>query len=302
MCRLQPANPLGWLAARLLEPAPRGSNGIDFTASEAGTSALALIPVQLLPVADESKDAVRIQEREAQVRDLKARLTADASSVGSFSGPQAPFQISMQSPSALMRERVTQSPASDGAQSYNTLARDPALFRKLADAATSSLKRKDKRFMSEVFNRHAKPLRLSAKALATALHAIDPSSFAAHVSDADSAKNLKEVETRNKGHADFEEFCQAARRKAECADTSAASDVFLRFADVKGLTAEALVDALKEVSAPVLLSTEGCSPEQIFRRVDANTSGSVDLAESDPPLVHFSLSCSSLLFQVHACS
>jgi hypothetical protein len=205
--------------------------------------------------------------------------------------------VQEQSPSV-----ATRSPASDGAQSCNTLARDPALFRKLADAATSSLKRKDKRFMSEVFNRHAKPLGLSAKALATALHAIDPSSFAAHVSDADSAKKLKEVETRNKGHADFEELCQAAKRKAEGVDTSAASDVFLRFADVKGLTAEALVDALKEVSAPVLLSTEGCSPEQIFRRVDANTSGSVDLAESDPPLIHFSLSCSSLLFQVHACS
>ncbi len=41
----------------------------------------------------------------AEVRDLKARLTADASSVGSFSGPQAPFQISMQSPSALIREQ-----------------------------------------------------------------------------------------------------------------------------------------------------------------------------------------------------
>jgi hypothetical protein len=133
MCRLQPANPLGWLAARLLEPAPRGSNGIDFTASEAGTSALALMPVQLLPVADESKDAVRIQELEAQVRDLKARLTADASSVGSFSGPQAPFQISMQCPSALIRD-----------QDSERCSRSIAL----------SALRRDQAHMREVFERH----------------------------------------------------------------------------------------------------------------------------------------------------
>ncbi len=151
--------------------------------------------------------------------------------------------------------------------------------------------------MGEVFNRHAKPLGLSAKALTSALHAIDPSSFAAHVSDAASAKKLKEVETRNKGHADFEEFCQAANMScAEGADTCAARDVFLRFADVKGLSAQELVAALKEVDAPVLLSTEGCSPEQIFRRADANTSGSVDFAESDPRLVPVIFRCHAHLF------
>ena len=201
-----------------------------------------------------------------------------------------PSAFREESPSVVTREEspsvVTRSPAGDGVQSCNTLARDPALFRKLADASMSSLKRKDKRVMSEVFKRHAKLLGLSAETLVTALHAIDPSSFSAHVSDAASAKKLKEVETRNKGHADFEEFCQAAKMScAEGADTYAARDVFLRFADVKGLSAHALVDALKEVDAPVLLSSEGCSPEQIFRRADANASGSVDLAESDPPLV-----------------
>ena len=57
--------------------------------------------------------------------------------------------------------------------------------------------------------------------------------------------------------------------------------MFLRF--VQGLSAEALVDALKEVGAPILLSSEGCTPEQIFRRADVNMSGSVDFAESDSP-------------------
>ena len=216
-------------------------------------------------------------------------LLSDDSETSSFSQLESsqivspPSAVQKQSPSV-----ATRSPAGDGAQSCNTLARDPAPFHKLADAAISSLKRKDKRFMGEVFNRHAKPLGLSAKALVTALHAIDPSSFAAHVSDAASLKKLKEVDTSNKGHADFEELCQAANMScAEGNDTSAARDVFLRFADVKGLSAQELVAALKEVDAPVLLSTEGCSPEQIFRRADANTSGSVDLAESDPPLVHF---------------
>ena len=165
-------------------------------------------------------------------------------------------------------------------------ARDLALFHKLADAAVSSLRRKDKRFMGEVFDRHAKPVGLSAKALVSALHAIDPSSFSPHISDAASARKLKEVGTGNKGHADFEEFCLAAKIScAASADATPARDLFLRFADVKGLSAQALVDALREVNAPVLLSSEGCTPEQMFRRVDANKSGSVDLAESDPPLV-----------------
>ena len=171
-------------------------------------------------------------------------------------------------------------PDVSAARSSSVLARDLALLHKLVDAAASSLKRKDKRVMNEVFSRHAKPVGLSAQALVAALHAIDPSSFSAEMSDAAAAKKLKEFETGNKGHADFEEFCQAAQSScAECVDTSAARDVYLRFADVKGLSAQALVDALNEVDAPVLLSSEGCSPEQIFRRADVNTSGSVDLAE-----------------------
>ncbi len=202
-----------------------------------------------------------------------------------------PDSVSEPSPSA-----VAPAGTRSAVQSSGALARDPVLFHKLAEASISSLKRRDKLFMGEVFNRHAKPLGLSAQALVSALHAIDPSSFMAHVSDAASAKKLKEVETRNKGHADFEEFCQAAKMIcAEGAGTSAASDVFLRFADVKGLSAEALLDALKEVDAPVLLSTEGCSPEQIFRRADANASGSVDLAESDPPLVLVIFRCVMLV-------
>jgi hypothetical protein len=167
-------------------------------------------------------------------------------------------------------------------QSSGTMARYLAVFQKLSDAAIAGLKRKDKRSMDEVFCRHAKPLGLSAKALVSALHVINPSAFPAQVSDADAAKRLKEVDAENKGHANFEEFCQAAKIPFnQGAVTSPARDVFLRF--VQGLSAEALIDALKEVGAPILLSSEGCTPEQIFRRADVNMSGSVDFAESDSP-------------------
>jgi hypothetical protein len=145
-----------------------------------------------------------------------------------------------------------------------------------------SAARRDLAHMEAVFNRHAKPVGLSAKALVFALHAIDASSFSAEVSDADAKKLMKRVDINNKGHATFEELCQTANISCDEgaeASPSPARDEFLRFADVKVLSAPALMDALKEVDAPVLLSGEGCSPEQIFRRADADISGSVDLAE-----------------------
>jgi hypothetical protein len=142
-----------------------------------------------------------------------------------------------------------------------------------------SAARRDLAHMEAVFNRHAKPVGLSAQALVSALHAIDASSFSAEVSDADAKKLMKRVDIKNKGHATFEELCQTAKISCAEASSSPARDVFLRFADVKVLSAPALMDALKEVDAPVLLSGEGCSPEQIFRRADADISGSVDLAE-----------------------
>ena len=159
-----------------------------------------------------------------------------------------------------------------------------AHFQKLSDAAVSSLKRQNKKIMGDVYNRHAKPIGLSARALMTALHAFDPSSFPADVSDGDAANKLKELDISNKGHCNFKDFCAACKSSSDAdAATSPARDVFLRLADVKGLTAEALMDALKEVDAPVLSSSEGRSPEQIFRRADSNLSGSVGFAELDPP-------------------
>ena len=159
-----------------------------------------------------------------------------------------------------------------------------AHFQKLSDAAVSNLKRQNKTIMSDVYNRHAKPIGLSARALMTALHAFDPSSFPADVSDGDAVNKLKELDIGNKGHCNFKDFCAACKSPSDAdTATSPARDVFLRLADVKGLTAEALMDALKEVDAPVLSSSEGRSPEQIFRRADANLSGSVDFAELDPP-------------------
>jgi hypothetical protein len=138
--------------------------------------------------------------------------------------------------------------------------------------------RRDLAHMEAVFNRHAKPVGLSAKALVSALHAIDPSSFSAEVSDAAAKKLMKRVDINNKGHATFEELCRIAEISCdEGAEASPARAEFLRFADVKVLSVPALMDALKEVDAPVLLS--GCSQEQIFRKADVDISGSVDLAE-----------------------
>ena len=153
-------------------------------------------------------------------------------------------------------------------------------FRKLFDAAVSSLERENKEFMGAVFDRHAKPIGFSARALATALHAIDPSSFSSDVSNDDMNKILlREFDSSNKGHCNFDDFCKVCKSPHDEGEASAARAVFLRFADVKGLTSEALMDALKEVDAPVLSCSEGHSPEQIFRRADANLSGYIDLAE-----------------------
>ena len=275
-------------------------------APSSGTSALTQTSV---PSAAHS---LRIQDLEAQVRDLQARLAATGTN--SASNPPPPL-----------------SPPTAVAAPIN-----------YAKCIALSAARRDLAHMEAVFNRHAEPVGLSAKALVSALHAIDPSSFSAEVSDADAKKLMKRVDMNNKGHATFEELCQIAEiscdecdegaeaspdddgdgggdgdgdgdgggdgdgdgdgegdgegdngdndeEGAEASPARAPSDnakalesaraEFLRFADVKMLSAPALMDALKEVDAPVLLSGEGCSPEQIFRRVDADISDSVDLAE-----------------------
>jgi Ca2+-binding EF-hand superfamily protein len=167
-----------------------------------------------------------------------------------------------------------------------------AHFQKLSDAAVSSLKRQNKEFMSGVFIRHTKPIGFSARALVTALHAFDPSTFPAEVSDGDAAKKLKEFDSNNKKYCNFTDFCSVCKLPSDTeAEASPARDVFLRLADVKGLTAETLIDALKEADAPLMSSSEGRSPEQIFRRADSNLRGYVDFAEFDPasPPIPYSL-------------
>jgi hypothetical protein len=58
--------------------------------------------------------------------------------------------------------------------------------------------------------------------------------------------------------------------------------VFDRHADSKGeLSAPALMLALKEAGAPVL-TADGSSQDNIFRRADANLSGAVDFDECAP--------------------
>jgi len=160
-------------------------------------------------------------------------------------------------------------------------ASDSTLFLKLAQASLSRLKLKDELFMGEVFHRHARiPVGLSAKALASALHALHPSTFTAKISEDDAAKKLKEVDTKNKGCCIFEDFYEATKNCGhEVTKEAAARDVFQKFIDVKGMSAQQLVNALTEVKAPFLLCSERCSPEQIFRLADANASGSVDLIE-----------------------
>jgi hypothetical protein len=199
----------------------------------------------------------------------------------------------------------TLAPAGIAVPSSGASMRVSAPLQELSRAAIASLNRQNKQFMREVFDRHAEKLGFSAKALASSLHANDPTVFPAEVSDSDAAKKLKEVDTSNKGYANFEEFCQASKVSSDqVGGESPAEDLFKRFADVKGLSAKALMVALKEVDAPVLLSSEGSSPEQIFRRADANLSGWVELAELDPPFLPFifAMLCSSIWHQVHSCS
>jgi uncharacterized protein len=155
---------------------------------------------------------------------------------------------------------------------------DHAHFQKLVDAAVSSLRLKDKQFMGEVFNRHAKPIGLSAEAFMSALHAThQPTSLPLH-SDADAAKKLNQIfQTSHKKHINFKEFCEATKVFCDPGAKSSPAMVFKRFADVMGLSAKALMAALEEVGAPVLLSCEGSSQEQIFRHADANMGGYVNL-------------------------
>jgi ankyrin repeat protein len=189
-----------------------------------------------------------------------------------YSSPTAPRDPSPAPPALLV-------PIADDVQSSGASVSDHAHFQKLFDAAVSSLRLKDKQFMGEVFNRHAKPIGLSAKAFMLALHAIrQPTDVPLH-SDADASKKLKEIFfTSHKGHVNFKEFCEATKEFFDPASKSSPAMLFKRFADITGLSTKALIDALTEVDAPVLSSCEGSSPQQIFRRADANMSGSVDLA------------------------
>jgi hypothetical protein len=57
---------------------------------------------------------------------------------------------------------------------------------------------------------------------------------------------------------------------------------FQRHSDLQGdLSQSALMAALLEVDAPVLLSSEGASADILFRRADANARGAVDLNECE---------------------
>jgi hypothetical protein len=72
----------------------------------------------------------------------------------------------------------------------------------------------------------------------------------------------------------------AARR--DCARMQA---VFERHSDLAGgLSQSALMAALIEVDAPVLLSSEGASADLMFRRADASARGAVDLNECEMPI------------------
>ena len=67
----------------------------------------------------------------------------------------------------------------------------------------------------------------------------------------------------------------AARR-----DESHMKAVFERLKDAEGgLSKTSLMAALREVDAPVLATSEGNSEDDLFRRADSNSSGSVDLNE-----------------------
>lgn len=211
-------------------------------------------------------------------------IVSESSSTTTNLAPNIPQLLLEPSPPTLTPAGTRSTVPSAGASSQEL-----ALLRKLSDAAILSLKRKDADYMSEVFDRHAKPHGLSTKALASALHTINPSAFPAQIPESNAARMLKEADTSNKGYFNFEEFCQTAKiSSVESAGSSTTIDVFHRFADIRGLSADALMDALKEVDAPVLLSIEGCSrskaKKKIFRQSDTKIRGLVDFSELVQPL------------------
>ena len=82
------------------------------------------------------------------------------------------------------------------------------------------------------------------------------------------------------------------------ADESFMRDVFDRHADCnskQGLSSAALMAALKEVQAPVVLSSAS-SEKDVLRRVDANLSGSVDFQECETH-IWASAMCADSIFQ-----
>jgi ankyrin repeat protein len=272
------------------------ASNVEPGATSSGSSLLSRISVS--SVAQTSKYGKRIQELELQVRDLQAQLRIATQSADSFKVPHTSL-----------------SPPCRSDQSSSALAQNSTLIKTLSDAAVSSLNRRNEVYMAEVFNRHSEPVGLSAEDLVSALHALDAESSSANVSDVDAVTVLKKFDLGKKGYVSFNEFCKAANitdksdddikddsddegvsqdveigqeHANEPADRDEfervtnlkkARDVFLRFARVSGLSSKALMQALAEVDAPVLLSSQDCSPKHIFHRADANTSGSVDLLE-----------------------
>jgi hypothetical protein len=115
-----------------------------------GTSALA--PTHALSVADECEHSLRIQELEAQVCDLSARLSAAADSVGLFSKPHAPSRSGEKSPSTSTPSRDA---ALTGALVEVNRASEPARFpATYADHIALTAKRRDKEQMKAVFEGH----------------------------------------------------------------------------------------------------------------------------------------------------
>jgi membrane-bound lytic murein transglycosylase B len=79
------------------------------------------------------------------------------------------------------------------------------------------------------------------------------------------------------------QFASAISGAAQRKDDAHMRRIFNRHAKKEKLSASALIEALKDVSAPVLAaaSSEGSlnTADYIFRRADANLSGDVDFSE-----------------------
>jgi hypothetical protein len=182
-----------------------------------GTSALAR--TKALPADDDSSHSARLHELEAQVRELTARLSANASGAGSLGAPHAHFQSDADSCITSAQDRAAQSAVVEGGCSLAS-SDSPASY---ADHIALSAKRRDRKQMQAVFDRHkdVEGKGLSKAALMAALTEVS----APVLSSSDGASEdsvFRRADTNCSNYVDLDE-CGGALALACCACGNAAA-------------------------------------------------------------------------------